>query len=188
VIRGQPQRPRRQTLLRSQATWRLQCRRATPPGRRPDQRLADMTLYSRPAGRQWWHDVGMQACLRDGVERMHPRQKPRGHVVPRAHNVRHRTSSRRRGRLEPVNSRVTRGRMRQATSRVWTAGMRDRVRAIGCALPHVRVRLTPSWTPMASIVMNSNSLAASALRRGARRFWRHSFDQGRARKRILSPQ
>jgi hypothetical protein len=27
---------------------------------------------------------------------------------------------------------------------------------VGCALPNLRVRLTPAWTPMVEIMMNSN--------------------------------
>jgi hypothetical protein len=58
-------------------------------------------------------------------------------------------------RSEHVNSRVKRCRMRQETIWLWKDGIRDMVLEIGWARHHVRVRWTPSWTPVASIVMHS---------------------------------
>jgi hypothetical protein len=42
------------------------------------------------------------------------------------------------------------------TIRLWKAGIRAMVMDVGCALPNLRVRLTPAWTPMVEIMMNSN--------------------------------
>lgn len=59
-----------------------------------------------------------------------------------------RAIARRRVRIEHVNSSVKRCRMLKETIRMWKDGIRDMVMAIGCALHNLRVRCTPSWTPM----------------------------------------
>ncbi len=73
---------------------------------------------------------------------------PRGHELTRAQKAGNRQVSRRRVRIEHVNSSVKRCRMLKETIRVWKAGIRDMVMESGCALHNFRVRLTPSWTPM----------------------------------------
>jgi len=134
---------------------RLLCLRETPPDRVHDTRIADPTPEPQPAGRQRRHDLGVQACTRAGVEILPPAKKPHGKAVPRAQTAGNRKRTRRRVRLAHVHRRGKRGRMRQETSRLWQDGIRDKVMEIGWARHHVRVRLTPSWTPLASIVMNS---------------------------------
>jgi hypothetical protein len=120
----------------------------THPGRVHDQGIADTTPYPLPAGSQLLQDLGFHAFTLDGVAIIQPTKKPRGHELTRAQKAGNRQVSRRRVRIEHVNSRVKRCRMLKETSRVWKAGIRDMVMESGCALHNFRVRLTPSWTPM----------------------------------------
>jgi hypothetical protein len=120
----------------------------THPGSVHDKRIADTTPYPLPAGSRLLQDVGFQAFTVDGVEIIQPTKKPRGHTLTRAQKARNRKIARRRVRIEHVNSSVKRCRTLKETLRMWTAGVRDMVMEIGCALHNLRVRLTPSWTPM----------------------------------------
>jgi hypothetical protein len=120
----------------------------TYPGRVHDKRIADTTPYPLPAGSQLLQDLGFQAFTLDGVDIIQPTKKPRGHELTRAQKAGNRQLSRRRVRIEHVNSSVKRCRMLKETIRVWKTGIRDMVMEIGCALHNFRVRLTPSWTPM----------------------------------------
>jgi DDE superfamily endonuclease len=120
----------------------------THPGRVHDKRIADTTPYPLPAGSQLLQDLGFQAFTLDGVDIIQPTKKLRGHALTRAQKAGNRKVSRRRVRIEHVNSSVKRCRMLQETIRVWKAGIRDMVMEIGCALHNFRVRLTPSWTLM----------------------------------------
>jgi hypothetical protein len=122
---------------------------ATHPGRVHDKRMADTTPYPLPVGSQLRQDLGFQAFTLDGVAIIQPTKKPRGHELMRAQKAGNRKISRRRVCIEHVNSRVKRCRMRKETIRMWKAGIRDLVMEIGCALHNFRVRLSPSWTPMA---------------------------------------
>lgn len=153
--RGKNKRHRLKNLLLVNQAWRLLVLSETPPGSVHDQRIADTTPYPLPAGSQRLQDGGFQALTVDGVEIIEPTKKPRGHTWTRAPKARHRNIARRRVRIAHVNSRVKRCRTLQETLRRWKAGGRDMVREIGCALHNLRVRLTPSWTPMVSIVMIS---------------------------------
>ena len=121
----------------------------TLPGRVHDTRIADATPYPLPGGSQLRQDLGLQAFTLDGVDIIHPTQKPRGRELTRVQKRRKRKIARRRVRIEHVKSRVKRCRMLKETIRMWKAGVRDMVMEIGCALHNLRVRLTPSWTPMA---------------------------------------
>jgi hypothetical protein len=134
--------------LRINAGWRILCLSEPQPGRVHDKRLADTTPYPLPARRQWLQDLGCQGCTREGVDIMQPTKKPRGHALTPAQQAANQASARRRVRIEQVNRRVKRCRMLKETIRMWQDGMRDMVMEIGCALQNVRVRLTPSWTPM----------------------------------------
>ena len=120
----------------------------TYPGSVHDKRMADTTPYPLPVGSQLLQDVGFQAFTLDGVDIIQPTKKPRGRELPRAQKRRNRRIARRRVRIEHVNSRVKRCRMLKETIRMWKTGVRDMVMEIGCALHNLRVRLTPSWTPM----------------------------------------
>jgi hypothetical protein len=93
-------------------------------------------------------DVGFQAFTLDDVEIIQPIKKPRGKALTRAQKEGNRKISRRRVRIEHVNSSIKRCRMLKETVRLWKAGVRDMVMEIGCALHNLRVRLTPLWTPM----------------------------------------
>jgi hypothetical protein len=145
---GKHKRPMLKHLRLINTAWRRRFLSDTPPGRIHDQRLADTTPYPLPAGSQRLQELGFPACILDGVDSLQPTRKPRGHALTRAQNAGNRKVSRRRVRIEPVNRRVKRCRLRKETIRVRTAGIRDMVMDIGCALHNVRVRLTPSWTPM----------------------------------------
>jgi len=122
--------------------------RETSPGSVHDKRRAAATPDPRPAGSPRLQDLGCPGCTRAGVEILQPMQKPRGPELPPTPKADKRELARRRVRLEQVHSRVKRCRMLKETSRMWKDGMRDMVMAIGCALHNLRVRLTPSWTPM----------------------------------------
>jgi hypothetical protein len=145
---GKNKRPMLKNILLSNAALRMLGLRETHAGSVPDKRLADPTPYPLPAGSQLLQDLGGQASTLDGVDILQPPKKPRGKVLTRAQKAGHRKISRRRVRIEHVNSRVNRCRMRQATLRVWNAGIRAMVMEIGWALHNFRVRLTPSWTSM----------------------------------------
>jgi hypothetical protein len=111
--------------------------------------MADTTPYPLPVGRQLLQDLGFQAFTLDGVAIIQPTKKPRGHELTRAQKAGNRKIARRRVCIEHVNSRVKRCRMLKETIRMWKAGIRDLVMEIGCALHNFRVRLSPSWTPIA---------------------------------------
>ena len=113
-----------------------------------DKRIADTTPYPLPAGSHLLQDLGFQAFMLDGVEIIQPMKKPRGKELTSEQKAANREVSRRRVRIEHVNSSVKRCRMLKETIRLWKEGIRDMVMEIGCALHNFRVRLTPSWTPM----------------------------------------
>jgi DDE superfamily endonuclease len=135
-------------LLLVKQAWRILFLSETHPGSVHDKRIADTTPYPLPAGSQLLQDLGFQALTRDGVEIIHPTKTPRGQALTRAQKARTRKIARRRGRIAHVNSSVKRCRTLKATLRRWKAGVRDMGMEIGCALHNLRVRLTPSWTPM----------------------------------------
>jgi DDE superfamily endonuclease len=145
---GQTQRPLLKHLLLIKSALRLRCLSETPPGSVHDTRLAATRAYPLPPGSQLRQASGFQAFTLDGVAILPPMKKPRGHELTRAQKARNRQLARRRVRIEPVNRRVKRWRRLQETIRMWQAGIRDMVRASGCARHNLRVRLTPSWTPM----------------------------------------
>ena len=113
-----------------------------------DKRMADMTPYPLPAGSHLLQDKGFQAFTLEGVDIIQPTKKPRGKELTPEQKEENRAISRRRVRIEHVNSSVKRCRMLKETIRMWKEGMRDMVMEIGCALHNFRVRFTPSWTPM----------------------------------------
>ena len=121
---------------------------ATQPDSVYDTRMADTTLFPRPAGSQLRQDSGFQAFTLAGVDSIPPTKKPRGLALTPAQQADNRGSARRRVRIEQVNSCVKRGRKLKETIRMWKDGMRDMVMDIGCALHNFRVRFTPSWTPI----------------------------------------
>jgi len=92
-----------------------------------DKRIADTTPYPLPAGSHLLQDLGFQAFTLEGVEIIQPTKKPRGQELTPAQKEANREISRRRVRIEHVNSRVKRCRMLKETIRMWKAGIRDMV-------------------------------------------------------------
>jgi hypothetical protein len=129
------------------AALTLLCRRATSAGSPHDTRMAEAPPYPWPPGRRVLQDLGFLAFTLDHGELIMPTKKPRGRALTRAQNAAQRRIARRRGRREPVNSRVKRGHSVPNTSRLRTAGVRALVMEIGWALHTFRVRLVP-WQPM----------------------------------------
>lgn len=137
-----------QNLLLITAPLRLVFLSESEPGSVQDQRMAATTPSPLPAGSQLRPDLGFQGCTLPEVEVLQPTKQPRGHEVTPAQKADNRAMARRRVRIAHVNSSVKRCRMLKETIRMWKDGMRDMVMESGCALHHLRVRLTPSWTPM----------------------------------------
>ena len=135
-------------LLLINAPLRIVFLSETHQGSVHDKRIADTTPYPLPAGSHLLQDVGFQGFTLDGVDIIQPTKKPRGKELTPEQKERNREISRRRVRIEHVNSSVKRCRMLKETFRMWKEGMRDMVMEIGCALHNFRVRFTPSWTPM----------------------------------------
>jgi DDE superfamily endonuclease len=134
-------------LLLINAAVRILLLRETHPGSVHDKRRAAPTPYPLPAGRHLLPALGVQAFTLEGVDIIQPTKKPRGKELTLEQKAGNREVSRRRVRLEQVNSRVKRCRMLKETIRLWKEGTRARVMESGCALQNFRVRLTPSWTP-----------------------------------------
>ena len=120
----------------------------THPGSVHDKRIADTTPYPLPVGSHLLQDRGLQGFTLEGVDILQPTKKPRGKELTPEQKEDNRAVSRRRVRIEHVNSSVKRCRMLKETIRMWKEGIRDMVMEIGCALHNFRVRFTPSWTPM----------------------------------------
>jgi hypothetical protein len=135
-------------LLLINATLRIVFLSETQPGSVHDKRMADTTPYPLPAGSQLLQDLGFQGFTLEGVDMIQPTKKPRGRELTPEQKADNRAIARRRVRIEHVNSSVKRCRMLKETIRMWKDGMRDMVMEIGCALHNLRVRCTPSWTPM----------------------------------------
>jgi hypothetical protein len=135
-------------LLLINATLRIVFLSETAPGSVHDKRMADTTPYPLPARSQLLQDLGFQGFTLEGVEILQPTKKPRGKELTPTQKADNREIARRRVRIEHVNSSVKRCRMLKETIRMWKDGMRDMVMEIGCALHNLRIRLTPSWTPM----------------------------------------
>ncbi len=135
-------------LLLINAALRILFLSETQPGSVHDKRMADTTPYPLPAGSHLLQDLGFQAFTLEGVDIIQPTKKPRGRELTPEQKEDNREISRRRVRIEHVNSSVKRCRMLKETIRMWKGGIRDMVMEIGCGLHNFRVRVTPSWTPM----------------------------------------
>ena len=145
---GKKKRHMLKNLLLINAALRIVFLSETVPGSVHDKRLADTTPYPLPAGSQLLQDVGFQAFTLEGVDILQPTKKPRGRELTPEQKADNRAMARRRVRIEHVNSSVKRCRMLKETIRMWKDGIRDMVMEIGCGLHNLRIRLTPSWTPM----------------------------------------
>ncbi len=135
-------------LLLINATLRIVFLSETAPGSVHDKRMADLTPYPLPAGSHLLQDLGFQGFTVAEVTILQPTKKPRGKALTPQQQADNREIARRRVRIEHVNSSVKRCRMLKETIRMWKDGIRDMVMEIGCALHNLRVRLTPSWSPM----------------------------------------
>src|SRR5713101_4255133 len=145
---GKKKRHMLKNLLLINAALRILFLSETQPGSVHDKRMADTTPYPLPAGSHLLQDLGFQAFTLEGVDIIQPTKKPRGRELTPEQKEDNREISRRRVRIEHVNSSVKRCRMLKETIRMWKAGIRDMVMEIGCGLHNFRVRLTPSWTLM----------------------------------------
>jgi hypothetical protein len=116
-------------------------------GRMHDKRVADYSAYPLPEGSHVLQDLGFLAFTLEGVTMEEPCKKPRGgHLTPaqKAHNQ---ALSKRRVRIEHVNSSVKRCRMVKDDIRVWCGVIRDLVIEVACSLHNFRLRLFP-WKPL----------------------------------------
>jgi len=112
-----------------------------------DKRIADDRAYSLPDGSQLLQDLGVLACTLDGVTIHQPIKKPRGGQLTPEQKAHNRAVSRRRVRIEHVNSSVKRCRMVKDAIRRWRGIIRDLVIEVACALHNFRLRLYP-WQPL----------------------------------------
>jgi hypothetical protein len=101
--------------------------------------MADTTPYPLPAGSQLLQDLGFQAFTLAGVDILQPTNKPRGRELTWAQKRRNQKISRRRGRIEHVNSSVKRCRMLKEVSVAWSSRVASRLRQ-----PCLPANL-PSW-------------------------------------------
>jgi DDE superfamily endonuclease len=120
----------------------------TAPDRVHDKRPADTTSYPLPARSPLLQDLGFQGFTLEGVAILQPKKQPCGRELTPEQQADNRALARRRVRSAQVNSSVKRCRLLQETIRMWKDGFRDMVMEMGCALHNLRVRVTPSWTPM----------------------------------------
>ena len=119
----------------------------TYEGSAHDKRIADATPYPLPQGSTLLQDLGFLAFSLDGVESITPFKKPRGGTLSDEQKAFNQHLSRRRVRVEHVNSSVKRCRIVKDTIRLFKEGVRDMVAEICCALHNFRVRIAP-WQPM----------------------------------------
>ena len=99
-----------------------------------------------PTGNRLWQDLGFLACTRPQVEILMPTQKPRGRALTLAQQRANPARHDRRLRLAHGNRSVQRCDVVKDQSHLWKVGIRARLMERCCALPNVRVRLTP-WRP-----------------------------------------
>lgn len=119
----------------------------TYAGSTHDKCMADTTPYPLPAGSRLLQDLGFLAFTLPQVEVLMPTKKPRGRALTRQQKAANRRLSRRRVRIEHVNSSVKRCRIVHDTCRLRKAGVRDLIMEACCGLHNLRVRLSP-WQPM----------------------------------------
>jgi hypothetical protein len=116
-------------------------------GRVHDKRIADDRAYPLPEGSQLLQDLGFLAFTLDGVTIHEPIKKPRGGHLTSAQKAHNQAVSKRRVRIEHVNSSVKRCRMVKDAIRLWRGIIRDLVIEVACALHNFRLRLFP-WQPL----------------------------------------
>jgi DDE superfamily endonuclease len=119
----------------------------TYAGSTHDKCIADATPYPLPAGSRLLQDLGFLAFTLPQVEVLMPTKKSRGRALTPQQKAANRRLSRRRVRIEHVNSSVKRCRIVHDTCRLRKAGVRDLIMEVCCGLHNFRVRLSP-WQPM----------------------------------------
>ena len=119
----------------------------TREGKMHDKRMVDASPYMLPTGSRLLQDLGFQGLTIKGVETIMPTKKPRGLELTPEQKAVNQQISRRRVRIEHVNSSVKRCRVLKDTIRLFKKGVRDLVMEVCCALHNFRVRLTP-WQVM----------------------------------------
>lgn len=112
-----------------------------------DKRIADSTPYPLPEGSELLQDLGFLAFTLERVLCHTPHKKPRGGKLTEQQKAENQAHSKRRVRIEHVNSSVKRCRILKDTIRLFKDDVRDTVAEIGCALHNFRVRLSP-WQPL----------------------------------------
>ena len=119
----------------------------TVEGKMHDKKIADAAPYPLPQGSQLLQDLGFQAFTLNGVQTVTPIKKPRGKDLTPEQKDANRELSRRRVRIEHVNSSVKRCRIVKDVIRLLKDGMRDLVMDVCCALHNFRVSWS-LWKPM----------------------------------------
>lgn len=121
---------------------------ATFEGRVHDKYLAEYRDYPLPIDSELLQDLGFLGFTLDGVTIHQPIKKPRGGTLTPAQKAHNQALSKRRVRIEHVNSSVKRCRMVKDAIRLWRGVIRDLVIEVACGLHNFRLRLFP-WQPLA---------------------------------------
>lgn len=116
-------------------------------GKVHDKRLADSCPYPLPDGSQLLQDLGFQGFSIANTQTIMPMKKPKGKELTEEQKEANRQISKRRVRIEHVNSSVKRCRIVQDGCRLFKENVRDLAMEICCALHNFRVKLIP-WEPM----------------------------------------
>lgn len=120
----------------------------TTSGKVHDKRLADSCPYDLPAGSHLLQDLGFLGFCPAGTKIIMPSKKPKGKELTEEQKAANREISKRRVRIEHVNSSVKRCRIVQDRCRLFKEDeSRDLVMEICCGLHNFRVKLNP-WEPM----------------------------------------
>lgn len=123
------------------------CLSTTFEGRVHDKRIADSSAYPLPEGSHLLQDLGFVAFTLEGVTMEQPFKKPQGGALTPEQKAHNQVLSKRRVRIEHVNSSVKRCRMVKDDLRVWCGVIRDLVIEVACGLHNFRLRLFP-WLPL----------------------------------------
>lgn len=116
---------------------------------RHDKRIVDEPPYPLPKGSELLQDLGFLGFTLEGVHVQTPMRKPRGGALTEEQKAANQVLASRRVPIEHVNSSVKRLRILKEPCRLFTDGVRDVVMEIGCALHNFRLRITPTWQPLA---------------------------------------
>jgi hypothetical protein len=112
-----------------------------------DKRVADYSDYPLPADSELLQDRGFLGFTLDGVPMHQPIKTPRGGTLTPEQKAHNQALSKRRVRIEHINSSVKRCRMVKDAIRLWRGVIRDLVIDVACGLHNFRLRLFP-WQPL----------------------------------------